>query len=99
MPTLELFQTESGISVTYNTDINDNNDFFGKVKDQLGGCEPIGRDIITLTDWMAARMIGLGWIQELDKANMPNVEANLAPDLRRPRGTPTAPTACRGSPG
>ena len=51
---------QSGISVTYNTDINDNNDFFGKVKDQLGSCEPIGRDIITLTDWMAARMIGAG---------------------------------------
>lgn len=84
MPTLEQFQQQSGISVTYNTDINDNNDFFGKVKDQLGSCEPIGRDIIVLTDWMAARMIGLGWMQKLDKANMPNVEANLAPDLRAP---------------
>jgi spermidine/putrescine transport system substrate-binding protein len=84
MPTLEAFQTESGITVTYNTDINDNNEFFGKVKDQLGGCDPIGRDIITMTDWMAARMIGLGWIQKLDHDNLPNVTANLKSNLQSP---------------
>ena len=88
MPTLEEFQTTSGISVTYNTDINDNNEFFGKVKDQLGSCEPIGRDIVTMTDWMAARMISLGWMQELDKDAMPNVAANLKSDLRSPTWDP-----------
>lgn len=88
MPTLEMFEQQSGIAVTYNTDVNDNNEFFGKVKDQLGGCEPIGRDIITLTDWMAARMIGLGWIQKLDHANLPNVMANLKPDLKSPGWDP-----------
>ena len=88
MPSLEAFEQESGISVTYNTDVNDNNEFFGKVKDQLGGCEPIGRDIICLTDWMAARMVGLGWLQKLDKTNLPNVEANLAADLRSPSWDP-----------
>jgi len=84
MPSLEAFEAETGISVTYNTDINDNIEFFAKVKDQLGACEPIGRDIITLTDWMAARMIGLGWIQRLDHANMPNVMANMKPGLKSP---------------
>ncbi|ANH38995.1 Spermidine/putrescine-binding periplasmic protein precursor [Nocardioides dokdonensis FR1436] len=88
IPTLAEFETTSGISVTYNTDINDNTEFFGKVKDQLGGCEPVGRDIITMTDWMAARMVGLGWVQELDKSAMPNVEANLKPDLRSPTWDP-----------
>jgi spermidine/putrescine transport system substrate-binding protein len=84
MPTLAGFEKQTGIDVTYNTDINDNNEFFGKIKDQLGGCEPIGRDIITLTDWMAARLIGLGWVQKLDHANMPNVVANLSPSLQSP---------------
>lgn len=84
MPTLQQFQRQSGITVTYNADVNDNNEFFGKVKDQLGGCEPIGRDIMVLTDWMAARMVSLGWLQKLDKANMPNVEANLKESLRSP---------------
>lgn len=88
MPTLEAFQQETGIQVTYNAEINDNNEFFGKVKDQLGSCEPTGRDIITLTDWMAARMIDFGWIQELDKGNLPNVEANLSESLRSPSWDP-----------
>lgn len=84
MPTLEQFETETGIQVTYNTDINDNAEFFGKVKDQLGACEPIGRDIITMTDETAGRMIALGWMQKLDKDNLPNVEANLIESLRSP---------------
>jgi spermidine/putrescine transport system substrate-binding protein len=84
MPTLEAFQKQSAIEVTYNADVNDNAEFFAKVKDQLGGCEPIGRDLITLSDWMAARMIRLGWIQELDQANLPNVTGNLKSSLRSP---------------
>ena len=40
-------------------------------------CKPTGRDIMTLTDWMAARMVDLGWLQKLDKSKMPNVDANL----------------------
>ena len=84
MPTLEQFETETGIDVTYDTDINDNADFFGKIKDQLGSCEPIGRDIITMTDSTAGRMIALGWMQALDKGNLPNVEANLIDSLRSP---------------
>ena len=88
MPTLDKFQKQSGIDVTYNIDINDNNQFFAKVRNQLGACEPTGRDIVVLTDWMAARMIGLGWIQSLDMANMPNVEANLTESLRDPQWDP-----------
>jgi len=88
MPTLEQFETEHGIDVTYDTDINDNLDFFAKVKDQLGSCEPIGRDIITMTDSTAGRMIALGWMQELDKGNLPEVEANLIESLRSPSWDP-----------
>ena len=87
-PTLEDFQKQSGIKVTYNTDVNGNNEFFAKVRNQLGACEPIGRDIFVLTDWMAARVIELGWIQELDMANMPNVEANLVDSLESPTWDP-----------
>ena len=87
-PTLEDFQKQSGIKVTYNTDINGNNEFFAKVRNQLGACETVERDIILLTDWMAARMIGLGWIHELDTSKMPNVEANLVENLREPEWDP-----------
>ncbi|MEV1332307.1 spermidine/putrescine ABC transporter substrate-binding protein [Micromonospora costi] len=81
-PTLDAFIARSGIQVTYTEDVNDNNEFFGKVQNQLAGCQATGRDIMVLTDWMAARMIRLGWIQKLDPAKMPNVASNLLPSLR-----------------
>ena len=37
---------------------------------------------------MAARMIELGWIQKLDHANMPNVDANLIDFLKSPDWDP-----------
>jgi len=88
MPTLMAFEEQTGIKVTYNTDINDNNEFFAKVRNQLAECEPTGRDIVVLTDWMAARLVDLGWLQKLDKANMPNVEANLNASLKSPQWDP-----------
>ncbi|MEU9504937.1 spermidine/putrescine ABC transporter substrate-binding protein [Micromonospora sp. NPDC048170] len=81
-PTLDAFVAKSGIQVAYTEDVNDNNEFFGKVQNQLAGCQSTGRDIMVLTDWMAARMIRLGWIQKLDRSKLPNVEANLLPSLR-----------------
>jgi spermidine/putrescine transport system substrate-binding protein len=81
-PTLDEFVARTGIQVTYQEDVNDNNEFFGKVRNQLSTCQAIDRDIIVLTDWMAARMIRLGWVQPLRMDKMPNVEANLLPSLR-----------------
>ena len=87
-PTLQKFEKETGIKVAYTTDFNDNNEFFGIVRNQLADCQPTGRDIFVPTDWMAARMIDLGWIQKLDKDNLPNVQANLAESLRSPSWDP-----------
>ncbi|MDG4793203.1 spermidine/putrescine ABC transporter substrate-binding protein [Micromonospora sp. WMMD1082] len=81
-PSLDAFVSRTGIQVTYTEDVNDNNEFFGKVQNQLSACQSTGRDLMVLTDWMAARMIRLGWIQRLDKAKLPAVEANLLPSLR-----------------
>ncbi|MFG1820085.1 spermidine/putrescine ABC transporter substrate-binding protein [Kribbella sp. NPDC049174] len=87
-PTLAAFQDETGIEVTYTADVNDNAEFYGKVRDQLGTCQPCGRDLFALTDWMAARMIGLGWIQKLDHTKIPNVDANLLKQLKAPSWDP-----------
>jgi spermidine/putrescine transport system substrate-binding protein len=83
-PTLEKFQKETGIKVDYVADVNDNNEFFGIVRNQLADCQPTGRDIFVLTDYMAARTVDLGWIQKLEKSKIPNVEANLVPSLKSP---------------
>jgi spermidine/putrescine transport system substrate-binding protein len=80
--TLHVFEQETGISVSYTDDISDNSEFFAKVRNQMGSCAPIGRDIIIMTDWMAARMIGLGWIQPLDPQTITNVRKNLIPALQ-----------------
>jgi spermidine/putrescine transport system substrate-binding protein len=80
--TMQRFNEATGIEVTYNDDINDNAEFYAKVKNQLGECEPIDRDIMILTDWMAARMIGLGWVQPLDANAVPNLHANLIKSLQ-----------------
>ncbi|GGO02468.1 polyamine ABC transporter substrate-binding protein [Micromonospora parathelypteridis] len=80
-PSLDEFVTRTGIQVTYTEDINDNNEFLGKVQNQLAACQSTDRDIVVLSDWMAARMIRLGWIQKLDPAKIPNVQANLLPSL------------------
>lgn len=79
-PTLEAFKTSTGINVTYTEDVNDNNEFFAKVRTQLEQGQDIGRDIVVLTDWMAAQWIQAGYAQKLDKASIPN-SVNLIPRL------------------
>ncbi|HEX6148948.1 ABC transporter substrate-binding protein [Nocardioides sp.] len=87
--TLEKFQEETGITVEYqNGDVNDNETFFAKVSPQLQACRSTGRDVFVVTDYMAARMIELGWIQKLDHENMPNVDANLIDFLKSPQWDP-----------
>jgi spermidine/putrescine transport system substrate-binding protein len=77
-PSLDAFTAATGIAVVYNEDVNDNNEFYAKVRTQLEQGQDIGRDIVTLTDWMAALWIQNGFAQPLDKANIPNA-VNLNP--------------------
>lgn len=80
-PTLDQFKEQTGISVNYVEDIDGNDTYYGKVQGQLKAGQDIGQDLITLTDWMAGRIIRQGYTQELDHANIPNL-ANLLPDLK-----------------
>ncbi|MFE7976232.1 spermidine/putrescine ABC transporter substrate-binding protein [Streptomyces shenzhenensis] len=87
-PTLDAFTRQTGIAVKYTEDINDNNEFFGKIKPQLAAGQDTGRDVIVLTDWLAARVIRLGWVQKLDAANLPHAFTNLSPQFRNPDWDP-----------
>ncbi|MDX6588429.1 MAG: spermidine/putrescine transport system substrate-binding protein [Solirubrobacterales bacterium] len=82
--TLEEFEQEVGAPVKYVEEVNDNVEFFGKVRQQYDQGESGGRDIHVVTDWMAARMIRLGYVQKLDKSEMPNFESNLIERLKSP---------------
>jgi spermidine/putrescine transport system substrate-binding protein len=81
--TVPLFQDATGITVNYTEDINDNDEFFATVLPDLQQGRGIGRDIVVLTDWMAARWARLGFAQELDKSLIPNA-ANIVPSLAHP---------------
>jgi spermidine/putrescine transport system substrate-binding protein len=83
-PTLIEFQKKFGVHVNYTEEINDNTEFFGKVHQQLANGSSGGRDLIVLTDWMAGKVIRLGYIQKLNKSALPNVQANLTDVLRHP---------------
>lgn len=87
-PTLEDFRKRTGIKVAYTEDINDNVEFFGKIKPQLAAGQETGRDLICVTDWMAGRMIRLGWMQKLDQSNLPDAYANLSAAFRSPDWDP-----------
>jgi spermidine/putrescine transport system substrate-binding protein len=78
---LKTFDKRYGGHVKYLEDINDNDEFFGKVRQQLQQSTPIGRDLVTLTDYMAAKWVRDGYVTPIDKANVPNM-ANLVDNLK-----------------
>ncbi|MCP3816666.1 spermidine/putrescine ABC transporter substrate-binding protein [Streptomyces sp. A3M-1-3] len=83
-PTLDAFSERTGISVRYTEEINDNDEFFGKISPALMNHQETGRDLIVVSDWMAARFVRLGWVQEMDRTRQPNVAKYLDPQLRTP---------------
>ena len=86
-PTLVRFQEQTGISVNYMVDYDDNNTYYAKVRDQLQLGQDIGADIVVPTEWMAARWGQLGFVQELNEANVPN-KANVVDSLANPDWDP-----------
>ena len=85
---LREFERRNDVEVRYREDINDNSEFFGKVRQQLDAKRPTGRDLVALTDWMAARWIRQGYLEPIDKDNTPNVQRHLQPSLRSPNFDP-----------
>jgi spermidine/putrescine transport system substrate-binding protein len=74
------FQKSSGITVDYKEDFNDNEQWFAKVKEPLSRKQDIGADLVVPTQFMAARINGLGWLNQINDADWPN-KKNMRPDL------------------
>ncbi|MEW2401501.1 spermidine/putrescine ABC transporter substrate-binding protein [Streptomyces sp. NPDC046862] len=87
-PTLEAFEKRTGTAVDYVEEINDNDEFFGKISPALMNHQPTGRDLIVISDWMCGRFVRLGWVQEMDRASQANVTKYLDPQLRSPAFDP-----------
>jgi spermidine/putrescine transport system substrate-binding protein len=76
-PTLEAFTAKYGTVVHYQEVIDGNDEFVAKIADAAKAGKDTGWDLITLTDWMAAKLIARGWVDTFDTANVPNLVANL----------------------
>lgn len=88
-PTLDQFKAKTGVTVAYTEDINDNDSFYAKIAPALRAGQDTGRDLMALTDWMAARLVRQGYVMKVDKALLPNVQANLIDSLKSPSWDPT----------
>jgi spermidine/putrescine transport system substrate-binding protein len=74
------FQTATGLIVDYKEDFNDNEEWFAKNKEPLSRKQDIGADLVVPTQFMAARLHGLGWLNDISDSRVPN-KKNLRPDL------------------
>ncbi|WP_407837014.1 spermidine/putrescine ABC transporter substrate-binding protein [Streptomyces sp. DSM 116496] len=83
-PTLDAFAEKTGIEVRYTEEINDNDEFFGKISPALMNHQQTGHDVVVVSDWMAARFVHLGWAQKMDRSAQANVSKYLDPQLRSP---------------
>jgi spermidine/putrescine transport system substrate-binding protein len=86
--TVPAFEKVTGVSVKYIEDINSNEEFFNKLRPQLEQGESGGRSIFVLADYMVVKMKKLGYLQEFDKAGLPEVEKNLVSSLKSPQFDP-----------
>ena len=83
-PTLEMFKKKYGTSVKYVEEVNDNVEFYGKVRQEYATGNSGGRDLHVVTDWMAAKMKRLGYVQKFDKSEMPNATKNIEDAVASP---------------
>ena len=86
--TVAEFEDKTGVSVDYIEDINSNDGFFGKLQPQLEQGESGGRSIFVVADYMAKQMYDLGYLQEIDHADLPTVFKTLLPSLESPAFDP-----------
>jgi spermidine/putrescine transport system substrate-binding protein len=82
--TVAEFEDKTGIKVDYIEDINSNDSFFGKLQPQLEQGQSGGRSIFVVADYMAQQMHDLGYLQEIERDDLPTVFENLLPDLKNP---------------
>ena len=81
------FQTATGLTVDYKEDFNDNEEWFAKNKEPLSRKQDIGADLVVPTQFMAARLAGLGWLNPISDDRWTN-KKNLRTDLLNAKADP-----------
>lgn len=83
-PTLEDFQKATGTKINYREVIQDNQSFFGQIREPLDAGQAIEWDLIVVTDWMIAKLARLDYLEQLDISKIPNFEANAGEIYKDP---------------
>jgi spermidine/putrescine transport system substrate-binding protein len=86
-PSLVEFEDANGIKVSYKEAVLDNDEFTAPLLDKLQSKKDIGYDLVTLTDWMTARWIRLGYTAKFTDGSIPN-KSNLLDSLQNPSFDP-----------
>jgi spermidine/putrescine transport system substrate-binding protein len=81
------FQTATGLTVDYKEDFNDNEEWFAKNKEPLSRKQDIGADLVVPTQFLAARLNGLGWLNGITESRWTN-KKNMRPDLLNAKADP-----------
>jgi len=81
------FQTATGLSVDYKEDFNDNEEWFAKNKEPLSRRQDIGADLVVPSEFMAARLAGLNWLNPISDKRWPN-QKNMRADLLNSKADP-----------
>jgi spermidine/putrescine transport system substrate-binding protein len=88
-PSLREFTKETGITVDYQDVIQDNAEFFGKLRPQLEAGDPTGWDIIVITNGTEfTALTQNNWVYPLDASKHPNFDANAQPWATNPSYDP-----------
>ena len=78
-PSLRRFEEQTGISVNYQDVINDNAEFFGRLRPILEAGDDTGWDIIVITNGRYFTALAQNdWVYPLDPSRRPNFDANAA---------------------
>ena len=74
-PTIDEFKVQTGITINYFEEINDNAEYFAKIQGPLSQGNGIDRDILVLTDnsRFPGLLVNQGWVEKLDKDLIPNI--------------------------
>ena len=83
-PTVKSFEEETGVNMRYEVVINDNEEFFGTIREPLAQGQSTGWDIIVMSDWMIDKMNRLRYLDELHHDRLPNFAANAAEGFKDP---------------
>jgi spermidine/putrescine transport system substrate-binding protein len=82
-PTLDKFQSETGITVNYQEAVDDNETFFtSDLQAPLDAGQPTEWDLVVVTDWMVARLVRLEWLETIDTSLTPNFVENIADNYK-----------------